>query len=106
MLIRWIKTSVSAAEIATSPSFAGAHIDLVEFAKAVQALADDKEIKDDALRTKMRELATAALADKKLSKTARGRAYLIEHWRQSRAILARLVKLPLQAALLHGGGQS
>ena len=49
MLIRWIKTSVSAAEIVTSPSFAEAHIDLVEFAKAVQALADDKEIKDDQL---------------------------------------------------------
>ncbi len=97
MLIRWIKTSVSHAEIATSPSFTDAQSNLIEFAKAVQALADDAQIDDNALRAKMRELAGAALANKKLSKAARGRAYLIEHPRQSRAILARLVNLPLQA---------
>lgn len=101
MLIRWIRTSVVEAETATSPSFAEAHANLIEFAKTVQTLVNDTDLKDDALRAKLRDLIDATLASKKLSKAARGRTYLINHPRQARAVLAHLVRLPLQAQGQH-----
>lgn len=66
-----------------------------EFAKAVQELARNDQLTRQVLRAKLVETADATLAQAKVSMAALARAWLIEHPNQARAILAKLVELPL-----------
>ena len=94
MLRRWIQAMATKAMNTTAPDFKNAHGQLRDFAKEVRALAIDATLTHEELSAKLIELADHALQQAKVSRAALARAYLIEHPRQARAILARLVLLP------------
>ncbi len=97
MLRRWIRKMANDAARETTPSFADAQAKLQDFAQSVRKLAKEQELSHADLKSKLVELATAVLTDTKISRSALARTYLIDHPAQSRALLARLLTLPLSA---------
>lgn len=97
MLRRWIKTMNNRAGKATAPKVADAQARLRDFAKTVRDLASDEAMTLDVLRAKLCELADITLAEVRTSQAALIRTWLAEHPNQARAILAKVVDLPLQA---------
>lgn len=69
----------------------------LEFALNVKGLATQSDLSHTDLKARLCDLVTASLTDSKLSRSAMARAYLIENPKQARAILSRLLTLPLQA---------
>ena len=101
MLRRWIRKMVNKAAVETAPSYPDAKERLQELAQAVRDLAADKALSDNALRARLDALAESTLKDVRMSRAAMGRAWLIEHPQQARAILAKLLTLPLEAEGAH-----
>lgn len=97
MLRRWIRKMANDAARETTPSYADAQAKLQNFAQSVRKLAKEDELSHADLKSKLVELATAALTDPKISRSALARTYLIDHPAQSRALLGRLLTLPLAA---------
>jgi hypothetical protein len=93
MLRRWIRKMVNKAAVETAPSYPDAKKRLQELAQAVRDLAADKALSDNALRVRLDALAESTLKDVRMSRAAMGRAWLIEHPQQARAILAKLLTL-------------
>jgi hypothetical protein len=88
---------VTAQRQGKAPKYLDAQAWLREFAKAVQNLARNDRLTRQVLRAKLCEIADATLAQAKVSMAALARAWLVEHPNQARAILAKLVELPLQS---------
>jgi TnpA family transposase len=97
MLRRWIRKMANDAARESTPNYADAQAKLQDFAQSVRKLAKEEELSHADLKSKLVELATAALTDPKVSRSALARAYLIEHPAQSRALLGRVLTLPLAA---------
>lgn len=97
MLRRWIRATTNEASRETAPSATDVQSKFREFALNVKGLATQSDLSHEDLKTKLCDLVTATLTDTKLSRSAMARAYLIENPKQARAILARLLILPLQA---------
>lgn len=95
MLRRWIRTMASRASTETAPKVADAQAKLREFATAVRKLAGDDKLTRQILREKLRAMADATLAQGKISRAALARAWLVERPQQARAVLAKLIELPL-----------
>ena len=97
MLRRWIRKMVNKASNETAPKYADAQKRLRELAQAMRALAADTLLTHAELRSQLNALADTTLQDVKMSRAALGRAWLIEHPHQARAVLASLLTLPLAA---------
>ncbi len=97
MLRRWIRKMANDAARESTPNYADAQAKLQDFAQSVRKLAKEEELSHADLKSKLVELATAALTDPKVSRSALARTYLIDHPAQSRALLGRLLTLPLAA---------
>lgn len=97
MLRRWIRKTANDAARETMPTYADAQAKLHEFALNVRKLARQEDLSHEDLRAQLVELATATLTDTKVSRSALARAHLIDHPAQARALLARLLTLPLAA---------
>ena len=101
MLRRWIRKMANDAARETTPTYADAHAKLREFALSVGKLAKDEDLSHADLKSKLVEVTTAVLADPKISRSALARTYLVDHPNQSRALLGRLLTLPLAAQADH-----
>lgn len=97
MLRRWIRKMANDAARETMPNYADAQAKLREFAMSVRKLAKEDQLSHADLKSKLVELATATLTDTKVSRSELARAHLTDHPAQSRALLARLLTLPLAA---------
>ena len=101
MLRRWIRKMANDAARETTPSYADANAKLREFALSVGKLAKDEDLSHADLKSKLVEVTTALLTDPKVSRSALARTYLVDHPNQSRALLGRLLTLPLAAQADH-----
>lgn len=101
MLRRWIRKMVNKASVETAPRYSDAQKRLREFAEAVRDLAADVGLQDGALRTRLHALADSTLKDVRMSRAAMGRAWLIEHPHQARAMLANLLTLSFETDSAH-----
>lgn len=95
MLRRWVQHMASKAGKQTAPKYVDAQTRLREFAQAVRELAGDDELSREELAAQLCALADAALLDAQVSRAALARGWLIEHPRQARSILVKLLGLPL-----------
>lgn len=97
MLRRWIKKTANQAATETAPKYTDAQARLREFAQAVRNLATDAKLPHEDLKTQLCTMADATLLQAKVSRAALARAWLIQHTRQARSVLAHLLALPLES---------
>lgn len=101
MLRRWIRKMANDAARETVPKYTDAQARMHAFAQAVRALAMDDNVPPDALRAQLCALVDDAMQETKVSRAAMARTWLIAHPSQARAILARLLMLPLASQSDH-----
>lgn len=97
MLRRWIRSSANDAARETSPAYTDVQAKFQTFALNVKRLATQSDLSHADLKSQLCELVANNLADTKRSRSATARAYLIEHAKQARSVLSRIMALPLQA---------
>lgn len=101
MIRRWIKAMANKAGKDTAPRAIDAQARLRELAKAVRALAADEALSLEELRARLIAAAEKSTQEGAISMAALARAWLIEHSRQARAVLAQLCEVPIESDGAH-----